>query len=81
MDLSDPSREAIHGAIQQHGRMGTEDGAVLTGWALVAEWMDADGERWLSKAHAPHTSSWTAKGMHHEALYGEWPDGEQEPSP
>lgn len=73
MDLSDPSRDAIHEAIQRHGRMGTDDGAVVTGWALVAAWMTPDGEQWLSKAHAAHTTSWAAKGMYHEALNGGWP--------
>jgi hypothetical protein len=81
MDLSDPHREAIHDAIQQNARMGAEDGAVLTGWALVAEWMDADGERWLTKGHAAHTTSWGANGMYHEALFGEWPGSGEEPSP
>lgn len=81
MGQADPARDAIHDAVQEHGRMGAEDGAVLTGWVFVAEWMTPDGERWLSKAHAPHTSSWTARGMHHEALFGEWPDGDEEPSP
>jgi hypothetical protein len=46
---------------------------VLTGWVLVAEWMDHQGERWLSKGHAASTPAWAAKGMHHEALFGEWP--------
>jgi hypothetical protein len=76
--MSDPSREAIHDAIQEHGRMGVDDGAVLTGWTLVAEWMTPDGERWLSKAHGAHTTSWAAKGMMHEALFGQWPDNDSE---
>jgi hypothetical protein len=72
-DESDPKRDAIHEAIQQNART-AEDGAVLTGWVLIAEWMDEDGERWLSKGHAAHTAHWSAKGMLHEALFGEWPD-------
>lgn len=73
IDEGDDAREAVHEAIQQHAPMGKD--AVLTGWALVAEWMDHNGERWLSKAHAANTPDWTAKGMHHEALNGHWPDG------
>jgi hypothetical protein len=71
-DDSDPARDAIHEALQQHMPMGGK--AVLTGWVVVAEWMDEHGERWISKGHAPATTGWAAKGMHHEALHGEWPD-------
>jgi hypothetical protein len=72
VDDSDPAREAIHAAIQEHAPRGED--AVLTGWALVAEWMDHDGERWLSRAHSATIPAWTAKGMHHEVLYGDWPE-------
>jgi hypothetical protein len=72
MDGSDPARDAIHAAIQQHAPKGSE--AVLTGWALVAEWMDHDGERWLSRAHSSSLPKWAANGMYHEAIYGDWPD-------
>jgi hypothetical protein len=74
---SDPARDAIHDAIQAHAPIGQQ--AVLTGWALVAEWMDHDGERWLSRAHAASTPKWTAEGMWHEALHGSWPDDPQDP--
>lgn len=76
-DVSDPKRDGIHEAIQAAGPE-FDDGsrAVLTGWALVSEWMDENGERWLSKAHAAGTAQWGANGMHHEAIYGDWPDRE-----
>ena len=45
MTAPDP-RDFIHEAIQAHAPRGED--AVLTGWALVCEWMDHDGERWLS---------------------------------
>lgn len=73
---SDAGRDAIHDAIQANARMGQEDGAILTGWVLVAEWMTPDGDRWLSKGHAASVTAWSADGMYHEALYGKWPDGE-----
>lgn len=76
-DNGDPARQAVHDAIQQHGAQ-SHAGALLTGWALVAEWMDPEGERWLSKAHSPSTSHWAANGMHHEVLYGDWPDPDDE---
>src|ERR1017187_1135910 len=69
----DDSRAAIHEAIREHAVRGQD--AILTGWYLVAEWIDHDGERWLSRAYAAATSEWAAKGMCHEALYGDWPDG------
>jgi hypothetical protein len=74
-DQSDPSRDAVHDAIQQHMPMGRE--AVLTGWVIVAEWMDHHGERWLTKGRAATTPAWSGDGMHHEALYGEWLDDEE----
>lgn len=73
---SDPGRDAIHDAIQANARLGKEDGAILTGWALVTEWMDPQGGRWLSKGHSAGTTKWAANGMLHEALYGDWPDGD-----
>lgn len=72
IDQSDPARDAIHEAIQKHAPRGQD--ALLTGWALVAEWVDHDGDRWLSKAHAAPTTLWAANGMMHEAIYGEWPE-------
>lgn len=77
-DQSDPVRDAIHDAIQEHMPMGRE--AVLTGWVIVAEWMDHDGERWLTKGSAAATTGWAGNGMHHEALHGEWPDEESDGS-
>lgn len=74
-DESDPGREAVHEAIQRHAPRGED--ALLTGWVLVAEWVDHDGGRWLSKAHAASTPSWTADGMLHAALYGDWPSGNE----
>jgi hypothetical protein len=68
---SDP-RDAIHQAIQDNAPRGED--AILTGWALVCEWIDHDGERWLSKAHAASTAQWAANGMWHEAIFGAWPE-------
>lgn len=72
---SDAARDAIHTAIQEHAPRGED--ALLTGWTLVAEWIDHDGERWLSRAFASSTPAWTARGMHHEALHGDWGDGSE----
>ena len=74
MITEDPAREAIHNAIEAHAPVAETGGAVLTGWTVVAEWMDADGARWLTRGCAEGMTTWGAKGLHHEAIYGEWPD-------
>lgn len=68
-DESDPKRDAVHEAIAANG---TVENAVLTGWVVVAEWIDVEGERWLSFARSASTPSWTARGMIHEVL-SDWP--------
>lgn len=71
------SSDAIGAAIQAHAPERDEmDGAVLTGWALVAEWMSPDGDRWLSKMNPPHVTQWQADGMRHQALHGDWPEAD-----
>jgi hypothetical protein len=72
-DASDPKRDAIHALLQDLGPA-HDRAAVLAGWAIVCDWMDEDGERWLSKAHSANQPAWVAAGYHHEALYGDWPD-------
>lgn len=48
--------------------------ALLTKFVLVAEWMDADGNRWLTRRHGTGqgggSTIWDAKGMMHEGLFG-----------
>jgi hypothetical protein len=63
----------MHAALQSISQDEMPAGAVLTGWVLVSEWMDTDGERWLTKGHSASKAEWEAAGMHHEALYGDWP--------
>jgi hypothetical protein len=70
----DAVREAISEAIQRHIPKGRD--ALLTGWTLVAEWVDHDGDRWLTREQAASTTQWSARGMHHEALNGDWADPE-----
>lgn len=77
-DESDPRRDSIHERIQELGPPDMEKHAVLVGWVIVCDWMDEDGERWLSKGHSSSIPTWTAEGMHHEALYGDWPSGEED---
>lgn len=73
MTAHDPAREAIHEAIKSHAPVAETGGAVLTGWTVVAEWMDGGGTRWLTRGSAEGMTTWAAKGLHHEAIYGDWP--------
>ena len=74
-------RQRIGQAIQADGpdfdcdiRPGTV--ATVTGWVVVAEWMDSEGVKWLSKnsgdAGGDTLTLWQMKGMLHEALLGDW---------
>lgn len=77
IDESDEKRDRIHEVLQEVGPANMGDrAAVLTGWAIVTEWMDQDGGRWLTKAHSASIPGWTASGLHHEALYGDWPEAD-----
>lgn len=59
VDESDPQRDAVHTLVQEQ----FGDGAVLTGWVLVTEWMEPDGARSLGRAYSYSLPEWSAKGM------------------
>lgn len=77
-EMADAEREALAVAIRDtcSGPMSqnVNGTALLTGYVLVAEWMDESGERWLSRIDGPPgaVTGWHRDGMLHEALYGEW---------
>ncbi len=78
IDAGDPQRDRIQEVLQEVGPISTPDrAAVLTGWAVVTEWMDESGEKWIAKTSSDSITSWQAGGLYHEALYGDWP-GEEE---
>jgi hypothetical protein len=79
-DDSDARRDELHAFLQQQGPPREDEdvpegAAVLTGWVVVAEWMDEDGTRWLSRGWSASKAKWEADGMIHEVLYGKWDDG------
>ena len=74
-------REALYATISDNGPVeGNEnlETSTCVGWVLVTEWMDGEGERWLNRiagnAGGDNMVHWTANGLLHEALYGDWPD-------
>lgn len=65
------ARAAIGEVLQEHPS-GTDlpPGSLLTGWVVVTEWMDPDGERWIEAMQAEQTAGWHRSGMLFEALHG-----------
>lgn len=55
---------------------GEEIEAMLLKYVVVAEWIDPDGSRYMTR-RAANTSgdglpTWEYRGLLHEALYGQW---------
>lgn len=61
----DPERDALHEAIAANSAHVQEEagGAVLTGWVIVSEWMDRDGDRYLAHCRSESTTAWAMRGM------------------
>ena len=70
--------DAIAHAIHDYQPTGTS--AVLVGWISVAEFLDANGNRWLTirsgaAAGSEHiTTSWQRRGYLSEVLQSDWLD-------
>lgn len=45
---------------------------MLSTYVCVIEWMDDDGQHWLSRIDGPGMTSWKRSGMLHDALHGDW---------
>lgn len=76
MSADREAAERIHQSLQDNAKPECGDivgDVVLTGWAIVVEWMDHDGQRFLTRMHQPDGTLWQAKGFWHEALNGDWP--------
>jgi hypothetical protein len=50
-----------------------KDGVVLTGWALMAEWEEPNGEHLLTRLVASGSNPWQVKGYFWDGLNGKWP--------
>lgn len=73
--------EAIQGEMAHSATDGEH--AALTGFVLVSEWIDLNGEKWIlrnSGCPAGQLPKWTADGLLHYALYklGDPPPAEDE---
>lgn len=81
--MSDTPRSRVWEAVQDSTDADEEiHGAILMGYVLVAEWMDEEGQRWLSLLHASNGGDSDApdrqrQGYLHNALY-EWPTEEED---
>ena len=63
-------RAALHEAIQRDAAPSDEPGAVLTGWVLIAEFLDTEGAKWLAMRSGPEElTAWAREGFLHRALY------------
>lgn len=79
--MNGSSIENIHKALQAafHEDDANEaQGSVVTGWAVVAESMEADGTRFLCRldgnAGGERLTSWQRQGLLHNALNEPWPE-------
>jgi hypothetical protein len=79
MDDASREREILHEAIIEsltHDGDGKElpDGRHLIGWVCIAEWLDNQGERWLSSiggdARGMAPPMWQVDGYLHNMLFG-----------
>ena len=81
-DDANSVRDYLHRSIQDTTTLDDNpgdslNGAHLMGWVVIAEWMDPNGERWISMGSADATgedraADWQVKGYLTHALH-EWP--------
>ncbi|MGI8333459.1 hypothetical protein ACRYCC_26200 [Actinomadura scrupuli] len=45
-------------------------GAMLNGWIVIAEWVDAEGHFWQTQLADAQSPSWRSKGLLFDALHG-----------
>ncbi len=70
-------RAEIGAALQQTPPPDMDEGSLVTGWVIVAEWMTPEGERRIEGLQAETTTGWLRQGLFYNALH-EWPATEEE---
>lgn len=60
--------DAVNNAVQGLATLLDKDGAMCTTWALVAEWIDSEGNLWFSTHSEPDLPIWRMNGMLQHAI-------------
>ncbi len=68
--MASPEQLAIQTSL---GTVLPRDGVSLGGWVVMAEWLEPDGQKFLTRLVAEGTSPWQVKGYLHEGLHSTWP--------
>jgi hypothetical protein len=69
------ARQQIYDAIQESADENLPEGSMLMGYVSIAEWMDGEGERWLSivdsgaNPDGQGLPQWVRQGYLHNALF------------
>ena len=72
------ARKLVHEVVQTTNDSNPDlEGSVLTGWVLISEWSDPEGQRWLSRLSGSGMGEsspppWQQQGYLWNALNG-WP--------
>jgi hypothetical protein len=72
--MASPEQQQVQGALEL---IPPRDGAVLVGYALIAEWEEAGGERLLTRLVGDGGNPWQAKGYFYDGLTTNWPMGQE----
>jgi hypothetical protein len=76
--MASPEQLAID---QSLGTVAPRAGVTLGGWVVMAEWVEPDGQKFLTRLVAQGTSPWQVKGYLHEGLYSRWPANPEHHNP
>jgi hypothetical protein len=65
--------EEQEGIDRSIGAFPPKEDVLLVGWVVMAEWMEPDGQRFISRMLGDGSTPWQAKGYLYEGLNGAWP--------
>jgi hypothetical protein len=68
--MASPEQMAIDRSL---GTVVPRTGVTLGGWVVMAEWVEPDGQKFLTRLVSDGTSPWQVKGYLHEGLFSRWP--------
>jgi hypothetical protein len=71
--MGSPEQQAMQLALDT---IPPRDGAVLIGFALIAEWEESSGQRLLTRLVGDGGNPWQAKGYFYDGLTTNWPPDE-----